>query len=449
MKINQNKSRYTLATPLFRGSKGEILEARDKVAESIDTRRDFVLTDKEIKDYLKKENILKDKAQFDVDEEAVVRDFKINLQSKTIPQRGSYHSYAEVMKELKDLEAKHPDLAKTVSLGKTHEGRDIMAIKISKGAAGDTSNKPGFLITGTHHAREWMAMEAPFNIIKTLVNGYDTDEKIKNRLDNAEVWVVPIENPDGYEYSRNEDSYWRKNRQPIHKDDIPKEIAQQMTADANGVVSYGVDPNRNYYDGNPEHFELYRPAGDTPESTADDFGGWWFPSTSDNPKQDVYRGPGGGSEKETQAMLGLWLNKSNIKGIVNHHSYGRKIMYPYGVSTDPVPNKKVYEEIANRMHDAIEGADYKVMQSSGLYTASGDPDDFAQVNGKLSMTIEIGTSFHEPESQIEPINKRMYNANMAFLDWIIENKDDLMKEKEGKPEGAPQKSFDMPGKIEL
>jgi len=417
MNINQlNNQSYSFTDT--KGSETKVHPERNDIAKDIDKSGNFILEEGEIKDYLVKEDILRDPQKFDVDEQKIKDDFKLILQNRPLPQKDGYHSYEQVMSDLKGLEAKYPDLVKTVSLGKTAEGRDIMAVKISKGAGTDTGNKTGFLITGCHHAREWMTVECPLYMAKELAGGYGTDEQVKKRLHNAEVWIVPVVNPDGYEHSRNKYSYWRKNREPIHKQDLPPQIASNMKADKDGVVAYGVDLNRNYYDGNPDHMEYYRPAGDTAESTDDDFG--W--STSDNPGSDTYRGPKGASEKEVQSVLNLWMNKKNIKGIVNHHSYGKKIMYPWGVKEEESPDKKVYEEIARTMGNAIKDDKYSVIQSSDLYPASGDPDDFASLNGRYSITIEIGRTFQPDESEIEPTNKRIYSANMAFLDWLINNK---------------------------
>ncbi|MEQ8222068.1 MAG: M14 family metallopeptidase [Candidatus Eremiobacterota bacterium] len=416
MNINQRNNQLYSFTDT-KGTEKNVHPERNDIARDIDKNGNFLLEEGEIKDYLVKEDILRDPQKFDVDEQQIKDDFKLILQNRPLPQKGAYHSYEQVISDLKGLETKYPDLVKTVSIGKTAEGRDIMAVKISKGAGGDTGNKTGFLITGCHHAREWMTVECPLYMAKELAAGYGTDEQVKKRLDNAEVWIVPVVNPDGYEYSRNNYSYWRKNREPIKNTDIPSQIASHMKADKDGVVSYGVDLNRNYYDGNPDHIEYYRPKGDTPESTYDDYS-----STSDDPGDDTYRGIKGGSEKEVQALLGLWMNKKNIKGIVNHHSYGKKIMYPWGVSKEAAPNKKIYEEITRNMGNAIKDDKYTVMQSSGLYPASGDPDDFASLNDRYSVTIEIGRSFQPNESEIDPTNKRIYSANMAFLDWLINNK---------------------------
>ena len=49
----------------------------------------------------------------------------------------------------------------------TPEGREIWALKIG---TGDTSAKPGIVITGCHHAREWMSMEAPLYLAGKLLD---------------------------------------------------------------------------------------------------------------------------------------------------------------------------------------------------------------------------------------------------------------------------------------
>ena len=166
------------------------------------------------------------------------------------------------------------------------------------------------VITGGTHAREWIGVEVPTFAMKAMVENYDSDPKMKHRVDNAETYFVPVANPDGYTYSKDVNAWWRKNRQPITQDacDISggkfnladetgkKAAAQEEKGDVKGI---GVDINRNYYDGNPQHMFLYRPDGDSPCSTWDDKG------ASDRIRSDTYRGPEGGSEKETKALDGL------------------------------------------------------------------------------------------------------------------------------------------------
>ena len=61
--------------------------------------------------------------------------------------------------------------------------------------------------------------------------------------------LVPVLNPDGYEYSRTKDRYWRKNRRKNSGSKCDEGILHHGFEDAaNGVMvdSYGVDLNRNF-----------------------------------------------------------------------------------------------------------------------------------------------------------------------------------------------------------
>ena len=334
----------------------------------------------------------------------LLKEFKANLAGVPNPVANGYHSFAEVEKELTQVAKDHPDLVKKVSLGKTPEGRDIWALKISSDAQSDTSDKSGVVITGCHHAREWMTVEAPLKLIEDLTDGA-SDPKVKNRLDNAEVWVVPVVNPDGYEYSRNVSNYWRKNRRPLE-------------VDQNGrpTTAVGVDLNRNYWDGKPEHHYVYRPAGDTPGNTRDDFS-----ATSDNPTDDTYRGPFGASEPEVKAVLDLQLNNPNIKAVVDYHSYGDTILYPYGHTKSASPNEALYKSIGKKMQDASSG--FALEQSVGLYPASGTSDDTQDLNGILNFTIEMGRSFQPNPKTIPVVTERVAKASHALIDEIIKRDD--------------------------
>lgn len=400
LKISANDNGYKFIED---GGFKNVDPSKFEVAREIDTNFNQVLEDEEFFSYLRAKDIIKDPAKFSVDSNTIIFDFKLYLQNLTLPQINAYHSYDEVLTNLKDLESKYPNLAKVVNIGKTSEGRDVIALKITKDVQNENLNKPGVVITGCHHAREWISAEVPLYLANNMLSAYESDPLMKNRIDKSEVWVIPLVNPDGYEFSRKEYPYWRKNRRPVEKDPCGKP--------SNAV---GTDLNRNYYDGNEGHFYLYRPPSDTPCSTWDDYS-----ATSDNPSRETFRGSVGASEPEIKSLLNLELKRGNIKGIIDYHSYGEMILYPWGHTEEPVGNKSDYLQVGQAMKDSMSKP-YKLMQSSSLYPTSGSSEDCQHANNIMSFTIELARSFQPNVSEIDPICKNLYPVNLTFIDKIIE-----------------------------
>lgn len=79
------------------------------------------------------------------------------------------------------------------SLGKTYEGRDHLGVKISSGG----TNKPAILVDAGIHAREWMAPMQGLYIINQLAENPNAAAAYKN----VDWYIVPVLNPDGYEYT--------------------------------------------------------------------------------------------------------------------------------------------------------------------------------------------------------------------------------------------------------
>ncbi len=388
-------------------------------AAAIDTDGDQVLSDKEILDYLAETDCHPHAEDSHVhlhgfghthtksakNEAKLLSDFKAHLNGEVSPHKGAYRNYEQISQELTELAEKYPDKAEKVSIGKTHEGREIWALRVSSDVKSDeTSKKPGIVVTGVHHAREWATSEVPSSIARATLEGYDKDPAAKNRVDSAELWFVPVVNPDGYEYSRNEDAWWRKNRRPITETPCGK-----VSGDVRGV-----DLNRNYADNNPEHAHIWRPKGDLPCNTRDD-----GRATSDDPRKDTYRGPSGASEAEVQSLLNLELGRGNIKGVLDFHAYGGMLLYPWGGTRDKVDNVDTYRRIGNAMNDAIGDQRYRVMQSVELYPTSGGSHDIHHANGIFSITAEIGDSFHPSASELPKIVGQGTRIGTTFIDQVL------------------------------
>ena len=386
----------------FQGEKVKVHPSRLADVEGMDTNGDNYISEKEIKKAygLKKEH--------GVDIQGQIHETKCWLAGKPNPYRDAYHSYQEVGQALKDYEKQYPGLCERVSLGKSSQGREIWALRISEGANENNRNeKPGVVITGCHHAREWMTVEVPLNTARELLEGYSSSDQGKERLQKGEIWVVPLVNPDGYEYSRNHNNMWRKTRSKV-----------ETTMDGEPIKSVGVDPNRNYDDGVRAHKALYRPDYDKPRVTQDD-----FEQGNDDPRTDVYRGPKGASEPEVQALLRLELGNENIKGVLDYHSYGETVMYPWGYTHRKPKGAKQLHEMAQEFNKAA-GYGIKVQQSVGMYATGGSSNDIHQANGIIGFTLETNGCFQPHPSQIAPTCERYSKGDLAFIDSILERHDE-------------------------
>jgi carboxypeptidase T len=68
------------------------------------------------------------------------------------------HSNAEMVSEIRAVQAAHPDLVEVVSIGKSYQGRDIWVAKVSDNVAVDEP-EPEVLVDALHHARERLSLE--------------------------------------------------------------------------------------------------------------------------------------------------------------------------------------------------------------------------------------------------------------------------------------------------
>src|SRR4051812_44027966 len=175
--------------------------------------------------------------------------------------------------ELRDIAARNPQLVKLEVLGKSRQGRDLIALKVTQ-SAGDIpdGSRPAVLYSSNQHAREWISLEVNRRLLHYFVDKWRANDKeTKNLLKSRELWFVLVANPDGYQYTFDHERLWRKNLRDNDHD------GQVTRAD-------GVDPNRNY----PSHW------------------GYDEEGSSGQQNSDTYRGPSAGSEPETQAIIRLF-----------------------------------------------------------------------------------------------------------------------------------------------
>jgi carboxypeptidase T len=328
---------------------------------------------------------------------------------------GGFHSYDETRMEFRALADSHPDLAQYVKLGTSFEGREIFALKISRGASVDDQSKPDVLITGCHHAREWISVEAPVYFANQLITGYATNDQVKYLVDHLQVWVVPIVNPDGLTFSQGSpnDSFdvarlWRKNRRTF--------------AFGNCLSAVGVDLNRNYpYQWRPEEDNPCTDnCGAGRQCINDDIG------ASDDPLSEIYRGPASASEPEVKAIKSLMDDPNrHFRAQLDYHNYSQAILYPWGYQQLETPDASTLSRLAQRMSDeirAVANTVYKPEQAIDLYASTGTSTDHAYGTNRVAAAFVVEMrptccNFTVPERDIPVINRENWAGALAVLRW--------------------------------
>jgi carboxypeptidase T len=328
---------------------------------------------------------------------------------------GGFHSYEETLNEFRGLANSHPNIARFVKLGTSYEGRDIFALKITRDPDGEDPNKPDVLVNGCYHAREWISVEAPVFFAGQLVNSYSSDDSIKYLVDNLQFWIVPIINPDGLVFSQQSPNdridnarTWRKNRRPVSVGGC--------------VSSIGVDLNRNF------DFQ-WRLPGDSacenlceanPSCVRDDIGG------SDDPRDEVYRGPEPASEPETRALKSLLDDPlRRFRAQLDYHNFSQLILYPWAFDEGTNPDSELLALLAARISSETRSVNNKLYvpeQAIDLYPATGSSTDYAYgVNGvPAPFVVEMRPdccSFNVPESDILAISRENWAGARPLFDW--------------------------------
>ncbi|WP_030700988.1 MULTISPECIES: M14 family metallopeptidase [unclassified Streptomyces] len=311
------------------------------------------------------------------------------------PADSRYHNYAEMNAEIDARIAATPSIMSKRVIGKTYQGRDIIAVKVSDNVATDEA-EPEVLFTAHQHAREHLTVEMALYLLRELGQGYGSDSRITQAVNGRELWIVPDMNPDGGEYDIASGSYrsWRKNRQPN-----------------SGSSAVGTDLNRNWA-------YKWGCCGGSSSSTS----------------SETYRGAAAESAPETKVVADFVRSrvvggKQQIRAAIDFHTYSELVLWPFGYTyNDTAPgmtadDRNAFAAVGKKMA-ASNG--YTAEQSSDLYITDGSIDDWLWGAQKIfGYTFEMyprsasGGGFYPPDEVIERETSRNRDAVLQ----LIENAD--------------------------
>lgn len=305
-----------------------------------------------------------------------------------------YARYSEVLSFIEDTVSANTDLASAYTAGTTVQNRQLRVIKLK---APSVSTDQAIWIDCGIHAREWVTPATCVYIIDQLIKEFRNNEA-GNLLSKYEVHVIPLLNPDGYEYSHTTYRLWRKNR----SSNTPS-------------TCIGTDLNRNF---------PYQ---------------WRTGGSSTDPCSDTHAGKTAGSELETQALISaITAKKGSWAAYISIHSYGNWWLLPYGNSYTVRPSN--YNDMMDK--GRIGAAAIRAYKNQGqvftvgtsadlLYINSGGSSDWARgdanINIQYSYVLELrpgqgqadsAYGFTLPEDRMPLVAPETFAGIKAFVNAI-------------------------------
>ncbi len=308
---------------------------------------------------------LKTGYDYEVVPRVVPKGIKMSDNVKEAKNWDSYPTYETYVQLMYDFENAYPNLCKIYDIGTTVDGRKILFAKISDNV-NEREAEPQFMYTSTMHGDETTGYILMLHLIDYLLTNYRSNSEVRNLVNNLEIWINPLANPDGT-YAGGNDNVWGSTRY-----------------NANWV-----DLNRN------------------------------FPDPEDGPHPD-----GESYQPETQAMMAL-AEANNFIMSANFHGGAEVVNYPWDTWAQLHPDDNWFRFVSREYADSAHAhspSGYMTDLNDGItngyawYTISGGRQDYMNYYRHCrEVTIELSSIKTLPEDEL--LNHWEYNR-VSFLHYM-------------------------------
>ncbi|MBS3767281.1 MAG: carboxypeptidase regulatory-like domain-containing protein [Candidatus Cloacimonetes bacterium] len=107
-----------------------------------------------------------------------------------------YPTYDQYISMMYQFETDYPNLCKIIDIGETVEGRDLLFARITDNINVE-ENEPEFMYTATMHGDETAGYVLMLRLIDYLLSNYGSDAEVTEMVNNIDIWINPLANPDG------------------------------------------------------------------------------------------------------------------------------------------------------------------------------------------------------------------------------------------------------------
>ncbi|XP_065090390.1 uncharacterized protein LOC135711464 [Ochlerotatus camptorhynchus] len=346
-----------------------------------------------------------------------------------------YHRYGDVVKFMNYLARRFPKNVELIHIGRSFEGRPLTVVKVryegKRSLGGKVSNskymkgkkanavkrkgqRTAVFIEAGAHGREWIGPSVATWILDSLVKAISSNDTEMENIKAMDWYILPVLNPDGYEYSHEYDRMWRKSRS-IHRDTQSSGILSTALNWLQSQSSLSVDSDKSCFGADLNRNWDHR---------------WNQEGASKSACSEYYSGYKPLSEPETKALSKFLTNdRRNIQIYLSLHSYGQTISYPDQKRSKGSEQSGDVHEMAAVAVEALRGSgshvSYRVDSEGEMsYPSSGTSVEFARYEAgiKYSYSVDLpDTGTHGyllPPSGIENTARDTFELIKGMVDYI-------------------------------
>lgn len=277
----------------------------------------------------------------------------------------TYPVYEQLMEQ---FAASYPDICKLYNIGTLASGRKLLFARISDNV-GVEEDEPEFIYSSSMHGDEITGYVLMLHLIDYLLTNYGQDERITSLINEIDIWINPLANPDGTYYGGN------------------NTVSGAMRYNANFV-----DLNRNY------------------------------PDPADGPHPD-----GNPWQPETIAFMNFAEQRSFVMG-ANFHGGAEVVNYPWDTwSRLPADNNwwvMVSRAYADTVHlhspsGYFNDLNNGITNGYAWYSINGGRQDYMNYFHQCrEVTLEISSTKLPPASQLLNFWNYNYRSLLNYLEQV-------------------------------
>ena len=365
-----------------------------------------------------------------------------------------WHDVPELQSDMRRLQAAYPKFLKLQTIGKSHNGHEIMVMTINNPDTGPESGKSAMYIEANIHGNEIQGSEVALYTIWYLMENYGRIDHITKLVNERVFYINPTVNPDGRQYFLEGTGSGARTAHVPVDDDNDGQFDEDGPDDLNG--NGVIEQIRKHVPGRGTHRisrideRMLEPVpfgevgdyivlgsegidNDGDGRVNEDSPGGYDPNRNWGTDWQPNYIQGGSMDypfqlPDSRAINEFLMSHPNIAGVQSYHNSGGMILRGPGaewLGEYPAEDNRVYDELGRNGERMLPYYRYLVIWS-GLYTTHGGFTDWTNDGlGMISFANELWNGnqyFNSPALQEQqrdpesPINPRV--ADYFFNDYL-------------------------------